>query len=94
MSRETWSLIKNNKNFNVHVYRRGLWALIIALVLSGIISSLMFLTYITEPERDYYATSGIIPPILLKPMLGPNLSSEALLEPDPPTDDTPRLIPQ
>lgn len=94
MSRETWSLIKNNKNFNVHIYRRGLLALIISLCLSVIFSGLIFYIYRNLPERDYYATNGITSPIQLKSMLAPNESSVPLLPDDPPTDDTPRVIPQ
>lgn len=94
MSRESWLLIKSNKNFNVNIYRRGLVALIFSLVLSGIIGSYIFYIYLHLPERDYYATSGVTPPIMLKSMPTPNESSEPLLDPDPPTDDVPRVIPQ
>ncbi|MCL9683309.1 type IVB secretion system protein IcmM/DotJ [Legionella maioricensis] len=94
MSRETWALIKNKKNFNVHIYRRGLLLVIISLLLSVIIGLLMFYFYVNQPERDYYATSGITPPIKLKSMLAPNASPNALLPPDPPTDDVQRVIPQ
>ena len=94
MSRETWALIKRNKNFNVHVYRRGLLLLILSLILSCIFGLLMFHIYINQPERDFYATSGITPPIKLSPLLARNESSKALLDPDPPTDDVQRVIPQ
>lgn len=94
MSRETWALIKQNKRFNVHVYRRGLMALIVSLLLSCFIMLLLFYRVITEPEPDFYATSGVTPPILLKALIAPNTSSMALLEPDPPTDDRVRIIPQ
>lgn len=94
MSREAWGLIKQHKNFNVNVYRRGLVALIISLCLSSIIVFYMFYLYVHLPERDYYATSGVTAPIKLKSMLTPNESSQALLAPDPPTDDVPRVIPQ
>ena len=94
MSRETWALIKNNKNFNVHVYRRGITLLIGSLCLSGLFSVLMFYEYLDQPERDYYATSGVTSPIKLTSMLTPNNSPQALLEPDPPPDDAPRVIPQ
>ena len=94
MSRETWYLIKHNKNFNVHVYRRGLFLLIISLLLSCIIGLLMFYLYIHQPEREYYATSGITPPVKLNAMSAPNETSNALLPPDPPTDDVQRVIPQ
>ena len=94
MSRENWLLIKRNKNFNVNIYRSGLVALILSLLMSTIIGLLIFYVYLHLPERDYYATSGVTPPIKLKSMPTPNESSVPLLEPDPPTDDVPRIIPQ
>lgn len=94
MSREAWALIKQDKNFNVNVYRRGIISLIVSLGLSCIIVLLMFYTYITEPEPDYYATNGMTPPIKLQLLLAPNLTSTALLPPDPPDDDGVRVIPQ
>ncbi len=94
MSRETWALIKNNKNFNVHAYRRGVTVLIGSLFLSCLISVLMFYEYLNQPERDYYATSGVTSPIKLTAMLAQNDSPQALLEPDPPSDDVIRVIPQ
>lgn len=94
MSRESWLLIKQNKNFNVNIYRRGLVVLICSLFLSGVIVGFIFYVYLHLPERDYYATSGVTPPIILKPMSAPNESSEPLMEADPPTDDVPRVIPQ
>lgn len=94
MSRETWAQIKNDKSFNVHMYRNSMTALIFSLLLSLILGLLIFRIYVKIPERDYYATSGITSPVKLTAMLTPNYSSEALLEPDPPTDDTPRVIPQ
>ncbi|MDI1352326.1 MAG: type IVB secretion system protein IcmM/DotJ [bacterium] len=94
MSKETWSLIKLNKNFNVHVYRRGLSMLIVSLLLSAIVGALMFYEYLKLPERDYYATSGITSPVQLTSMLAPNMTSKPLLDPDPPLDDGNRVIPQ
>lgn len=94
MSRERWAVIKNNKSFHVNIFRRGLVSLIISLGLSCILGILLFYVYLSRPERDFYATSGVTPPIKLTPMLNPNMSSQALLPPDPPTDDKERLIPQ
>lgn len=94
MNHEGWNLIKNSKIFNVHMYRRGLLALIISLVLSGFMGILLFYKYVTEPERDYYATSGITPPVKLTSMSTPNMSSRALLEPDLPGDLEEKVIPQ
>ncbi len=94
MNRESWSLIKNSKLFNVNVYRRGLSALIISLGLSCFLGVLLFYIYITEPERDYYATNGVAPPVKLTSMATRNMSSRALLDPDPPTDLEEKVIPQ
>lgn len=94
MNRETWDTIKNSSRFDVNIYRRGLVALIISLGLSCFFGLLLFYIHISEPERDYYATSGETPPVKLTPMLTPNRSSRELLDPDPPTDLEERLIPQ
>ena len=94
MSREAWALTKKHKNFNVNVYRRGLLMLILSLTLNIALGWLMYYFYKNLPERDYYATSGETPPIKLKALLAPNESSQALLDPDPPTDDVSRVIPQ
>lgn len=94
MKSETWNVIKNSKSFNVNIYRRGLVALIISLLLSCTFAVLLFYTYLSEPERDYYATNGVTPPVKLKALFAPNMSPQALLEPDPPTDNDVRVIPQ
>lgn len=94
MSRDTWSLIKNSKRFDVHVYRRGLIALIVSLLLSGILGLVQFYIYLSEPERNYYATSGVAPPIKLTPMLAPNYSTKALLPPDPLSESEEKTIPE
>lgn len=94
MSRGTWALTKQNKNFNVLIFRRGLTALILSLIVSIITVVVIFYIYIHRPEPDYYATNGATPPIMLKGLLAPNESSTALLPPDPPTDNGVRVIPQ
>ncbi|CAM2748351.1 Component of the Dot/Icm secretion system. inner membrane protein [Legionella steigerwaltii] len=94
MSRETWELIKSSKNFYVNSYRRGLITLILSLILNCIFGVLIAYIHLTEPERDFYATSGIAPPIQLQPLSAPNYSSNALLPPDPPAENEDKLIPQ
>lgn len=94
MNRETWNIIKNSKNFNVRVYRRGVTVLIGSLVLNFVLGILIFYQHLKLPERDYYATSGVTPPILLKPMLTRNYKPVALLDPDPPIDNVEKVIPQ
>ena len=94
MSRNTWSLIKQAKNFNVRIFRVGLAMLTVALLFSATFAVLIFYVYIRQPERDYYATSGIAPPVQLKSMMTPNMSSHALLDSDPSTENDFRAIPQ
>lgn len=94
MSRENWALIKRNKNFNVNVYRRGLSFLIFVLFLNVGMGVLIAYIYLHQPERDFYATSGVAAPIQLTVMLAANMSSQPMLPPDPPMDDGARIIPQ
>ncbi|KTD75544.1 type IVB secretion system protein IcmM/DotJ [Legionella waltersii] len=94
MSREEWTLTKEHKNFNVHIYRRGIKFLLISLLISTSFIAFIFYIYLNIPERDYYATNGVTPPVKLTAMMTPNMSSNALLEPDPPTDNVQLVIPQ
>ncbi|WP_454782951.1 type IVB secretion system protein IcmM/DotJ [Legionella sp. WA2022007384] len=94
MSRDSWELIKNSKNFYVISYRRGLITLIISSIVNCIFGVLIVYIHLTQPERDYYATSGIAPPIQLQPILAPNFTPNALLPPDPPAESEDKLIPQ
>ena len=94
MSRNTWALIKLSKNFNVSIYRNGLIMLIISGILSLFFGLLISYIYLHEPQRDFYATSGIAPPVKLDFMLSPNMSSHPMLGADPPLDDGVRAIPQ
>lgn len=94
MSRNTWNLIKEHRNFHVNVYRRSVLALICSLGLSVVLGMLLFYMYIREPEPDYYATSGITPPVRLQSLSAPNESSQALLPPDPSSESGIKVIPQ
>lgn len=75
-----WNLIKQDKNFNIIIYRRGLTVLIISLLVSFMLTLLIFRAYLHIPPRDYYATSGITSPVQLTAMLAPNMSSVPLLQ--------------
>ena len=94
MGKNTWDLIKNDKSFNVRIFRRGLTALIVSLLLSVLFILFIAKIYLQEPERDYYATDGITPPVQLTPMLKPNESSKPLLGSDPVTSTDNKVIPQ
>lgn len=94
MSKQTWTLIKQNKNFNVRIYRLGLTLLYFALLFNIVLGILIAYVHLHQPERDFYATSGVAPPVQLKPLASANMGPEPLLEPDPPTDERERIIPQ
>ncbi len=94
MGKENWAIFKQNKNFNIKIYRGGLTVLILAMLLNTGIGSAIAYIYLHEPERDFYATSGIAPPIQLTALTEPNRSSHPLLDPDPPTDNSVRVLPK
>ncbi|KTC85953.1 MULTISPECIES: type IVB secretion system protein IcmM/DotJ [Legionella] len=94
MSRETWNTIINSKSFYVRTYRMGGRTLIISLIINILLGLAIYYLYFHQPERDFYATSGITPPIQLKPMDEPNYSATPLLAPDPIENNTVKVIPQ
>jgi intracellular multiplication protein IcmM len=94
VSREEWTLTKEHKRFNVRNYRGGVKYLLISLLLSTGMIVLIYYMYLHIPERDYYATNGITPPVKLNSLMAPNMSSNALLDPDPQSDEVQKVIPQ
>lgn len=87
MSRGTWNRIKKTKFFYIQNYR----ILVLLVIFSGLTNIFLGLVgiyiYSNRPAIDFYATSGITPPIKLTPRDTPNYSQEALLPPDPTDDD-------
>ncbi len=94
MSRDTWGLIKKRKNFYAGIYRSGLTSLICSLIISVFLGGVIIVLYLQQPERDYYATSGVTAPLELKVMMTPNKSSTPLLAPDIVEDEDTKVIPQ
>ena len=94
MNRETWLLIRRNKNFNVRVFRLGLGLLLASLTLSSLQLVGIFYVYVNLPEPDYYATNGETPPQQLQALATANKGSEALLGPDPVIVNREKVIPQ
>ncbi|MCX7118039.1 MAG: type IVB secretion system protein IcmM/DotJ [Legionellales bacterium] len=94
MSRETWSLIKQSKRFYVQTYRGTGTTLFISMLLNLCLGSFIYYIYFNQPDPAFYATSGIIPPILLTPMDSANNTSVAMLADDPVNEDDTRAIPQ
>ncbi|ASQ45262.1 type IVB secretion system protein IcmM/DotJ [Legionella clemsonensis] len=94
MGRETWDTIKRSKAFYIRTYRKGGTFVIVSLIINILLSLLIYYIHFNQPEPDFYATSGITPPIQLTPLNAPNYSSTPLLEPDPTNEDETRVIPQ
>lgn len=89
-----WHIIRQNKYFYIKGYRTSLFLLLCSMILNTVFAVLIFYTYLHEPESEYYATNGMTPPVLLKAMLAPNLSSVAMLDPDPVIMEQNKAIPQ
>lgn len=94
MGKQVWAQIKLSKNFNVRVYRLSITLLVCSLMINILIGLLIAIVHLHEPERDYYATSGIAPPVQIQSMSAPNESSQPLLGSDPKTDEVQLVIPQ
>jgi len=94
MSRETWSLIKQSKRFYVNTYRRAGSALFVSVIINLFLGFAVYYSYFNRPEPDFYATSGITPPVQLAPRDAPNDTSVALLGSDPEDESDIKVIPQ
>ncbi|WP_131781029.1 type IVB secretion system protein IcmM/DotJ [Legionella gresilensis] len=94
MSRQSWNRIKQSKSFYVMTYRRALKFLLLSMALNVFICVAISYVYLNRPERTFYASSGITPPIKLTPLATPNYSSRFLLSPDPVDDNEEKAIPQ
>lgn len=93
MSQETWDAIKNSKSFNVRTYRALKKGLVISVLLNLLLSLAIYYSYFNQPIRDFYATSGITPPVPLQPLDAPNTTDKYLLAPDPVVEDITKTIP-
>jgi len=95
MSRGNWNRIKQSKFFYVQNYRKILLFIVLAQAINVILYLGIAYVYFHQPARDYYATSGIVPPVQLTPLDRPNHSDKALLSPDPVNEDTTtKVIPE
>lgn len=94
MSRQAWNLIKHSKNFYVRTYRKAGNYLIISVILNLLLILTAYYLHVSRPEYDFYATSGITPPVQLSPLNTPNNSDKALLEPDPIDNNIIKPIPE
>ncbi len=94
MTREVWLTMKGSKSFYVRTYRKVGTYLVLSLLANCLMFFIIYFMHFYEPEPNFYATSGIVPPVELTPLKTPNYSGTALLPPDPANDDVQKVIPQ
>lgn len=94
MSRETWNIIKQSKQFYVKTYRKVGSALFISVSVNLFLAVVVYYLYFNQPDHAFYATSGITAPVLLTAMDSPNYTSTPLLGADPIDEDENKAIPQ
>lgn len=86
MYKPTLDEIKERKDFYRIYYYRLLRALVASvLVIVALLAAIAFLV-VNRPLQSYYATNSVGLIQKLKPLDAPNMSSQALLSPDPPSD--------
>lgn len=94
MSRGAWLLIKQSKRFYVNTYRRAGSALLLSVVFNLLLGFALYYLYFSQPEHDFYATSGVTPPVQLTPMDSPNNTSVPLLPTETESDNNTKVIPE
>lgn len=93
MGREAWNTKIHSKFFYVRTYRWSGRSLVISLLINLLLSLGIYYRYFHEPIRDFYATSGIVAPVQLKPLNERNYSATPLLDADPIDSETTKIIP-
>lgn len=94
MSRGTWDNIKHSKRFYITTYRVVGTALTASCLLSLLLILMLYYVYFHRAEPDFYATSGVTPPIKLAPLLQPNNAATPLLPNEPEGEVGEKVIPQ
>lgn len=94
MSRGAWRIIRDSKFFYVNTYRRVTITLVISTGINLFLGMAVYYLYFGQPEPEYYATSGVTPPILLTAMDSANYTTVPLLPEDDATEDITRAIPE
>lgn len=94
MGRSVWNTVRKSRGFYIHYYRRMSQWIMVSLLINLLLSLAIYYAFMDESPRSVYATSGIAPPVQLKPLDAPNYTDNYLLEPEPHDEDESRLIPQ
>lgn len=93
MSREIWNIQVASKNFYVRVYRWGLNTLMLSVTANIAFVYIDWVYYLHQPDRVYYATSGVTAPIGLTWLSRPNDTSTFLLPSAPIEPEEPKPLP-
>jgi intracellular multiplication protein IcmM len=83
---------KEGKFFYRNSFRRTVFLLITSLILNALLVIGIYFQLINKVHPNYYATSGVKPPIQLTPLSHPNYKSKPLLPPDPITDSNEKML--
>lgn len=94
MSRSAWTLIKNAKHFYVHTYRRAATFLIYSAALNVLLGIGIYYVHMNQPVRNFYASDGVTPPVMLTPLDEPNNTSEPLLASDAVAPGAKKVMPK
>jgi intracellular multiplication protein IcmM len=94
MSREAWRLITHSKQFYAHSLRRIESILVFSVILNVILGIGVYFVYFHQPDQQFYATTGALPPEMLTPMDEANQTSVPLLANDSENDEETKVIPQ
>lgn len=93
MGRTTWRQIEQSKRFYVKTFRLSGTLLLFSIGLNMGLLLLINLVYFHQPEPDYYATSGVMPPVQLTG-LSEEMAKKSLLADDIPPNNAPKVIPE
>lgn len=93
MSRGTWTRIRQSNRFYVDTYHQAITGLIVSVALSIVLVLAISYHCVSRPEHDFYASSGIEPPVALTPMAHPNATAVPLLEDEPNQNGSTRVVP-
>jgi len=88
MARMAYEEVILQKGYYQQRLRKGAVLLLFFLLLMGGFILALYFVYISRPQPDYYATTNASQILQLRGMNNPNMSSKALLKPDPPEELT------
>ncbi len=83
MSVQSLRAAREDKYFYRNGFRRATWLLMLSLFINLVLIAAIYKVLLSRVEPNYYATSGVKPPILLRGLSKPNYSSTPLLDPTP-----------